>query len=88
MFEIKNHKSINNIKLDSSIISKFIRFTISDVYSSGNNGGAFKVHGIKCNNNKFTPSADTSNDQTTITLKCIDNINTNQQLSKKTKTIG
>jgi hypothetical protein len=45
---LKNLDSIQTFKIDPAVITKSVRFTIKQVFSMGNNGGAFNIFGTPC----------------------------------------
>ena len=59
------------------MVSK-VKFTVTEVYSALNNGGAFNVWGIQCDERKA--KADLDQDMK-ITLGCKDNMINNEQIS-------
>ena len=48
MVMLKNLEDVQTFNVDPGVVSKSIRFVIKQVYSMGNNGGAFNVFGIAC----------------------------------------
>lgn len=52
----QNTSERREYKIDPPVKSHFVKFTIRQVFSTGNNGGAFKIYGYKCK--KATPDDD------------------------------
>lgn len=44
----QNTSERREYRIDPPVKSHYVKFTIKQVYSTGNNGGAFKIYGYKC----------------------------------------
>lgn len=76
---LRNTDSIQPLKLQTQS-TDFVKFTIDEVYSSNNNGGAFDIMGIPCFVEPGETYTDPAND---IDLKCEDTYSDNDEIIKR-----
>jgi len=101
-FNLKNSDEITTYKIDP-IMTSSIRFTIKGVYGTINNGGSFKIYGVKCANNDIKENPPNipglkssknlsplfkSNDSDPIKLNCRDSISNSNKFDFVKKSVG
>ena len=47
-FSLKNVDSIQKLELNNPTISSIVKITIKSVFTTKNNGGAFRIYGVPC----------------------------------------
>jgi len=82
--QLRNTQNIVPLEVQPTI-TKSVRFTIDQVYSSINNGGAFKIMGVPCLEEEGIVHKEQSNK---IKLKCHHNIANNDAIQKRNYAVG
>jgi len=77
---LRNTDAIQPLNVEP-VATESLKFTIDEVYSSNNNGGAFNIYGIPC----FVESGvETLDPASQISLECKDTFSKNEQIIKRT----
>jgi hypothetical protein len=97
-FKLKNIDTIQTIKFEDSIRSTSIKFKITKVYGTINNGGAFRVYGVKCTDPDALKKSEDKNpklqplfkieDKSLITLNCSDSLINSKKFNSVIKKPG
>lgn len=101
LIETKNTDEIQEFILEP-VKTSSVLITVKGVYGTSNNGGAFKIYGVKCTNiekskSKGAPGVkDTSNipalfkneDKEMFKLRCMDSMTNSRKFNSVSKTVG